>query len=173
MFEKCFLNPSYPASEGWEETILQIRLRQLTLFASLRCLISRPPSCFGLQISDHATLAFLVFRAGPDKRKSVQMLSNSLMHPLRRRNVDIKKLLIPADGAEARKKGFWFSSSWESKEIKRNSVFFLKKTEDRDLKEDSSFQKLRKQTYYSIQAWLAYKSYESIYREVKLLVQEI
>lgn len=77
--------------DSWDDTSLQISLRQHTLLISLNDLKPSPPSNFSLQTYVHAILAFLGFSSGPDQRKAENSLSNSLIHAWGRRKANSQK----------------------------------------------------------------------------------
>lgn len=71
--------------DGCFETILHINLRQLTLFASSRDLMPKPPSAFRLQTTFHAILDLLGLSSGPG-----DIFSISLVHPFGSRYKEIQ-----------------------------------------------------------------------------------
>lgn len=73
--------------------ILQMSLKQHTLLTSVKDFSPRPPSRFGLQTSDQATFAFLLFKSDPDHRKAELIFSISLMQALGSLKAEIYKLV--------------------------------------------------------------------------------
>lgn len=71
------------------EVMRQTSLKQQTLLASTKDFSPSPPSFFGRHTSFHATLAFFLFKSGPDQRKADYIVSISFMHALGRRKPEI------------------------------------------------------------------------------------
>jgi len=80
-------------SEPFAESILHISFNTHTLFASSIDLIPNHPSLLGVHTSDNATLAFLVFKIGPDHKNAAHILSISFTQTLGSRNAAIQKFV--------------------------------------------------------------------------------
>lgn len=81
--------------EEGADRILQISLRQLTLFATDSGVSPKPPSSLGVHTSRQETFAFFGFRAEPGHKNEAQSLSISPMQHLGNRNSKLQKLVKP------------------------------------------------------------------------------